>query len=404
MINIIDEVGLENVSPDEMFDGGSGWRRKSRQDSPQYKRGLVETAKTYAAVMRGDADPYHLRRLRENQGSAQFGFYMGDLLQRDTYEQYERMRGEWRGYVNENRGIRDFRQVERYWMHGGATPAPFMQENEQYSYDAVSGDHVGYKIQKYGKLFGLSWEAMINDDLMLLRDFPRRLANAAVNTEDQFVTRLYFQRGGSLAADTPRDAFHISHGNRLKANAGLGVVVNQALSENAVLAGIQQMQEQTETEGDDELPIVMNNFHLVIPQNKAAYWKQIMETREIRFGDTSPIVDASYTFIRANYMPSMVTVHVNPWLDIFQPGCNSWFLFANPGNTRPGLEVGYLSGYEAPQLFMRAPDTARIGGGGGASDGSFENDQMDYKMRGVFGGTTIDPRMMLASRGTGVID
>ena len=364
----------------------------------------METAKTYAAVMRGDADPYHLRRLRENQGSAQFGFYMGDLLQRDTYMQYERIRGEWRGYVNENRGIRDFRQVERYWMHGGATHAPFMDENEQYAYDAVSGDHVGYRIRKYGKLFGLSWEAMINDDLMLLRDFPQRLANAAVNTEDRFVTLLYMTETGGLRTANTREPFHADHNNTLAADAGLGVVANQALSENAVLAAIQQMSEQTETEGDDELPIMMSNFHLVIPQNKSAYWRQIMETREVRMDDGNPIVDTSYTFIRANYMPSMVTVHVNPWIDILDNGSNKWFLFANPGNTRPGLEVGYLSGYESPQLFMRAPDTARIGGGGGGNgDGSFENDQMDYKMRGVFGGTTIDPRMMLASLGTGAI-
>ena len=109
-----------------------------------------------------------------------------------------RRRGNWRPYVRVDNTIRDFRPVARYWMHGGETAAPFLQENEQYAYDAVAGTGTQYQVAKYGKLFGITWEAIINDDLGLLRDFPDRLAESATNTEDAFVTRLYCGPGGPL--------------------------------------------------------------------------------------------------------------------------------------------------------------------------------------------------------------
>ena len=51
---------------------------------------------------------------------------------------------------------------------------------------------------------------------------------------------------------------------------------------------------------------------------------------------------------------------------------------------------------------MRASDSMRIGGGSGRgmNEGSFNNDTMDYKMRGTLGGVVRDRRMLLASKGT----
>ena len=83
-------------------------------------------------------------------------------------------------------------------------------------------------------------------------------------------------------------------------------------------------------------------------------------------------------------------------------GSTSWFLFANPDNGRPAIEMGFLSGHEEPEIFMKAPNSMRVDGGGvDVMNGDFDNDAIEYKLRHVFGGTREDPKMTVASNGSG---
>jgi hypothetical protein len=69
---------------------------------------------------------------------------------------------------------------------------------------------------------------------------------------------------------------------------------------------------------------------------------------------------------------------------------------------RPISEIGFLRGYEAPQLFMKDPDAIRVGGGAVSPlDGDFDTDSIQYKLRHVFGGTLLDTKSAVASNGSG---
>jgi len=81
-------------------------------------------------------------------------------------------------------------------------------------------------------------------------------------------------------------------------------------------------------------------------------------------------------------------------------GSTSWFLFGNPDNGRPALEMGFLRGHEEPEIFMKAPNSIRVGGGG-EDFGDFDTDSVEYKVRHIFGGTREDPKMTVASNGSG---
>jgi hypothetical protein len=64
------------------------------------------------------------------------------------------------------------------------------------------------------------------------------------------------------------------------------------------------------------------------------------------------------------------------------------------------MEVGFLRGHDTPELFMKSPNSIRVGGGVvGAEDGSFETDGVDYKVRHVVGGTLMEPKAAYASKG-----
>ena len=392
-LSMIEETGLSEVEPGSMF-RSSGYRTVAEAGTPQFKRGVLETARGIEQVKAGKTS---MQRVIEAQGTDEFQWYMSHILQRRTYDMYDKMRGMWRSYVREST-VPDFRKVERLWRHDAAAPMPFLQEQEQYSYTGVSGDKTEYQVAKYGRLMALTWEDVINDDLMFLDDFPMTLATSAVYTEDRFVTGLYAGATGPLSS-----VFTAS--NTLKANTQLGTAANNALSFDAILAARQQMIEQTIGEDDNDYPIRFTNFVVVVPLRLKLVADFLMSSREIRSKAAQDAKGAEeYEFIMqsSNFMGGISFV-VNPDLDIITPASSTnkdaWYMFAMPTNARPGIEVAYLRGHQRPQIFMRMQDSRALGGGD--TRGSFQNDTLDYKARGVFGGAVIDSRQMIASNGTG---
>jgi hypothetical protein len=105
-----------------------------------------------------------------------------------------------------------------------------------------------------------------------------------------------------------------------------------------------------------------------------------------------------------NWLQNNIRLSINAYLPIIDTthGKTAYYLFASPSVGRPAVEVGFLRGHEAPEIFIREPNARRVGAG--ASDpmnGSFDSDTIDYKIRHVFGGTTMDFRTTCASNGSG---
>lgn len=388
------ETGLDQVDHWSMFKP-QGYGSVKAQESVQFKRGVLQTANALKEIQEGSAS-YRLKDVIEAQGTSQFQWYMGHILQRRTYAMYNKMGHEWSSYVRTST-VPDFRNVERLWRNDAAAPMEFLQEQEQYAYTGVTGDTTEYRIAKYGRLMGLTWEDLINDDLNFLNDFPQTLATSAVMTEARFVTDLY-----TAADGTPNTTvFSSGNGNLLTANDELGTGANAALSIDSLRAAVFQMQKQTYADDDNNLPLMFSSFVCVIPHSLSIVADFLQNAREIRHstGGTSRVAKGSneYEFIMNNNMMGNIRFVVNPWIDIKGGSTtrNEWYLFGMPTNARPGIEVAYLRGHERPQLFMRREDSRSLGGGD--TRGSFEQDTLDYKIRGVFGGAVIDHRQMLAS-------
>ena len=94
---------------------------------------------------------------------------------------------------------------------------------------------------------------------------------------------------------------------------------------------------------------------------------------------------------------------INPWIPIIVTtgtfGQTTWALFSDPAEIA-AAEFGLLAGHESPELFMKASNQARVGGGvAGPMDGDFETDNIFYKVRHVLGGVTLSGRAGYASDG-----
>ena len=107
-----------------------------------------------------------------------------------------------------------------------------------------------------------------------------------------------------------------------------------------------------------------------------------------------------------NYMRAQIVPIMDPYIPIVCTDATkrftSWGITVDPNSqNRPSIEMGFLNGFETPQIFTKVPNTARVGGGVDPMMGDFYNMNQDMKIVTVFAGTDIDGRSAVASNGSG---
>ena len=183
------------------------------------------------------------------------------------------------------------------------------------------------------------------------------------------------------------------------------------------------LMKQLDTTGQ---PISVEAMTLVVPVSLKVIAMNILNTDFVFMADqggTQQINGANLSATVAqqlhamNWAKNVVRLAVNYELPLVDTvtGNTGWYLFANPENGRPALEFGRLRGHVGPELFMKLPNSVAIGEGtfgpgsgitpgttnSNPMDGDFDTDAIHYKVREVFGGTTLDPIETVFSNGSG---
>lgn len=359
----------------------------------RYQARLAEAATIYANALAGSRSA--MRLLTEAMSTSDFPILFGDLLDRQVLARYREWPEEWETYAA-RRTVRDFRTVEELKQPYGMTDRlEHVKELEEYpERDLEEQARISYAVRKYGARAAFSWETMINDDLEQLRDIPMRFAAAARRTETRFVSDLFLGVNGPNAT-----LFSNANGNIVN-------LANGARSNNPVLSidGLQDaftvLSNQRDEEGN---PIFIDMVTLVVPPALEVIANNIVNATLIRA--TTAGGTSGQELEVANWMSRRLRVVVNPYIPINASTANgntSWFLFGNPsGGDRPALRIAFLRGYEEPQVFVKAPNARRVGGGeADPMDGDFDTDSIEYKVRHVLGGSIIDPKFAVASNGS----
>ncbi|MGH3375990.1 MAG: hypothetical protein ACRDP6_14725 [Actinoallomurus sp.] len=366
-------------------------RRGKRNPNPAYNRALLEVAHLYEAVLSGD------RRAGldfvENMSTSDFSNLFGDILDRQILARYISQPVQWSALAKRGR-VRDFRQVKRFTLDGGEAVLGDVKQLSEYPAASLADNAYTYQVGKKGRRIALSWEDLINDDLDAFASIPDRLGNAARRTEEKFVTALYAAAGG------PNSSFFSSGNKNLVASGG-----SSALSITSLQAAFTLLASQVDTDGG---PIYIEGVTLVVPPALMVVAQNILNATEIwtAIGSGGASSDAGRgDQLRAvNWMANKVKLVTNPWLPIVSTsgtfGATAWYLFSDPNVGRPGMEIGFLTGHETPELFQKAPNAMRVGGGNvDPSDGDFDSDAVEWKLRHVIGGTLMDPKAAVASPG-----
>ncbi|MEU4410757.1 hypothetical protein AB0F88_40155 [Streptosporangium sp. NPDC023963] len=384
LLDLIETYTAQDASAERLY-AREGRRVRGGRNTPQYKTALLEAARLYEGVLAGRL-PGH--RLSEAMTTSDFSYLFGDIIDRQMLAAYQHMPVMWQSIAKRGR-VRDFRTVTRYALDGGEAVLSEVKETAEYPAASVSDSRYEYKVKKYGKRLPFSWEAFVNDDLDALREMPQRLANSARFSEERFVADLF-------AGATGPDSTFFSVGN---ANVVTG---NPALSVAGLTTAFNTLAAQVDTDGN---PIYLGGVVLVVPPALKITANNIINATEILAADGGGDGTGNNQLRVANWLRNDVTVLVNPWLPIVSNSSNgntSWYLIADPNVGRPAMEIGFLSGHESPELFMKSPNATRVGGGLiDPMDGDFDTDSIDTKVRHVFGGTLLDAKSAVASNGSG---
>lgn len=360
-------------------EGASMSQLRSRQ---KYSEALEKATELVADVVEGKKP---MRKLQEAMTTDDFPYLFGDILDRMLLQNYQETPAVYRNFVRIAR-VSDFRDVKRFHVDGADNTLDQVDQQAEYPEEKVTEGKYSYAVKKYGRRIPFSWESMVNDDLDALQDMPRRLGRAARRTEQRFAAGLY------VGNDGPLGTFFKSANNNI-------ITGHPPLSIEGLQLAMQIIGNKTDANGE---PIAIDMLHLVVPPALMVTAQNILNAIQIEAtngGGTS-----NQKIHAQNWMANMLRLSVDPYIPVIASNNknSSWFLFADPADNRPALEMGFLRGHENPEIFVKAPNARRVGAGEvDPMAGDFDNDSINYKVRHVLGGTQMDPKMALASNGSG---
>ncbi len=208
-----------------------------------------------------------------------------------------------------------------------------------------------YKLDTFARIFSMSRQALINDDLDAFADFSRTAGRMAAETENRLVFGLL--KSNPIMDETGKSLFHLDHNNLAVAPA--------PLSEDTLSAARRAMRTQRALDnGEKDRPFlsVQPKYLVVGPELETTAEKQLAAIYAATTGDVNPFT---------NRLELLVEPRIED---------DSWFVFADPANY-PVLEHAYLSGAPGPQM---------------ASENGFEIMGVRFRVSLDFGAGVIDYR------------
>lgn len=322
--------------------------------------------------------------LVESMTVSDFPLLMGDVLDRMLLARFNEKPQVWRGYINVGQPLRDFRTARMIQTDGGDGQWSEVTDQDGLTYTTLTESGHTLTAALYGKAVRLSWRMLINDDLDAFAEIPGVLARGGRRTISKYATDLLFDSSGP-------DATFISAGN------GNLITGNPDLAIDSLATGIQQLAGFTDSEGE---PIMVDGVRLVHGPGLRVTVQNLLNQLTV---DVTEVGGVSNRTVRVNnWIVRGLTAIEDPYIPIVctSNGATSWLLTADPNSGRPAAKMRFLQGFEEPNLYQKAGNTMRVGGGIDDMVGDFQSMAHEYKGLVAFGGTTIEPKSVVGSNGS----
>jgi hypothetical protein len=355
--------------------------------------------------------------LREVMSVSDYQALFVDVIDRIYYGYYNAYPIVNLGLVRQH-DLRDFRPVSRFMLDGLVTPFTAEDAAGPAAQQALSGPvpqdgatfpttntaPVQYQPTLYQARASVNWRAMVNDDLGIFRDIANRLAIVANRGISQFITKFFFSSTGLNT-----NLFKAGFTNLITTAYG-AASNNPPLSQQGLQDAFKVLAGMLDSSGN---PILMSGTPNLVygPALKATAENLKSSTRSMIQveGGTGNALGFPAQFVEAsNWAMQNMNLVMDPYMPLVMSGASgnikstAWCIVMDPASqNRPAVEVGFLNGFKTPQLFRRAPNTMRMGGGIDDTMGNFDTNDSDTKIVSVFGGAIMDGRSCVGSNGSG---
>ncbi len=218
--------------------------------------------------------------------------------------------------------VNDFKEGE-VWQISEAGELEPLTQNGEFKFDEGTMQKATRKIATFGREFGFTRQAMINDDLDMLTKIPMTYVRAAYRGVNKLVYQTLAANGVIYDGD---NLFSTKHKNI----AGTGAALSIATLGQAKTA----MRKQTNLRGKERLNI--SPKYLIVPPELEVEAMQLMQSTADPNGANSGV---------ANVFRNALNIVVDA--ELTDP--KAWYLAAAPTDI-DGIMVSYLNGDPAPKL------------------------------------------------------
>jgi len=283
---------------------------------------------------------------------------VGNKMLREAYLEYPSTFETW---TVKGEG-RDFKEMSRVQL-SEAADLKHVPEGAEYMHGSFGESKEVFKIQKYGRIFRISWESLINDDLRAFDRVSKAYIQAAKRGLNAQVYKVLTEN--NAMADGVA-LFHADHNNLENETANKGIVSPDRLS-----AARAKMRLQTGLQ--TESPLNIEPANLIVPAALESDADIIVNSQIGINGSDVP--GAKNPFYQK------LNVITEPLLDA--TSTKAWYLSANP-RFFDTIEVAYLDGEEVPYMEEQQ---------------DFSVDAWSFKIRFCFGVKALDYRGLFKNPG-----
>lgn len=299
---------------------------------------------------------------RALHSTADFGLILGDAVGRELRQAYQSGPAGVREAAKQST-VKDFRQKSKVGL-GSAPNLIQVPEGMEYPHGTMTETGEKYKAHTFGRIFSISRQALVNDDLGAFTALPKLMGEAAREHENSY---LAWMVSSNQALSDGVSVFDETRDNA-DTDSDLWTTIDTAVSTGSadttirnlaftVLADVRTSMRMRKGPGGQFID-AGPKYVLVHPLFEAIFERMISNLRGAQYGEP-------------HAFPSDLKLLVDPRLP-----SNAWYFVADPAKVE-GLEYAYLEGAPGPQIETRT---------------GFEIDGVQTKVRLDFGAGWIDWR------------
>ncbi len=287
--------------------------------------------------------------------TSDFPALLGDVVGRTLRQSYSAPPSGIRILARET-SASDFRMKSSIMLDSAGLELLKVNEHGEFKSGSMAEGKESYKVDTFGRIFGITRQALVNDDLGAFTDISRRLGQQAVAFEAKFLVDLLIALAGlGPIMNDGKNLFDADHGNL--------AAIDAPPTEASLTAARLAMRRQTSLAGG--IIAINPAFLLVPPELETLAEKLLTAIQPMQTADANPF--------------SKLTLIVEPRLtDPLR-----WYLIAPPAEV-DGLEFARLSGSAQPDIQTRA---------------GFEIDGVETRVRLDFGAGFVDHRGWYSNAG-----